>query len=282
MPAGTHVCALYSGPAELGRVRFGFLRRALREGDRCLCLVDRLEAARVLELATRQLNAEDAGDSRYLDVHRASDVCLRAGRFSVERTTSFLADGANRATEAGFPLLRVLVEMGWLLPQPQAVDDLLAYESAVDQAVERASAVVLCVYDLQCFGVEMLTEVLRSHETVLLDGTVLVNPHYQVGAGHDAATETGEAQPRPAGPEGPGAEGRREQATAGDPWDDLTGAELRIVAHVVDGLTNREIATLLVVSRHTVDAHLKHIYIKLGIHTRVELTVLALQHTAEG
>jgi len=29
---------------------------------------------------------------------------------------------------------------------------------------------------------------------------------------------------------------------------------------------------------HTVDAHLKHIYTKLDIHSRVELTVLALQH----
>jgi DNA-binding CsgD family transcriptional regulator len=27
-----------------------------------------------------------------------------------------------------------------------------------------------------------------------------------------------------------------------------------------------------------VDAHLKHMYVKLDIHSRVELTVLALQH----
>ena len=67
----------------------------------------------------------------------------------------------------------------------------------------------------------------------------------------------------------------------GDLWYALTDSELRVVAHVVDGLTNREIATLLAISRHTVDAHLKHIYIKLGIHTRVELTVLALQHSGE-
>jgi DNA-binding CsgD family transcriptional regulator len=33
------------------------------------------------------------------------------------------------------------------------------------------------------------------------------------------------------------------------------------------------------VSRHTVDAHLKHIYVKLDIHKRVELTVLALRHS---
>jgi DNA-binding CsgD family transcriptional regulator len=229
----------------------------------------------VLGRTTSQLSLEVAGDARYPDVRRASDVCLQGGRFSVDRTTSFLADGAVDAVEAGFPALRVVVEMGWLLPQPKAVDDLMLFESAVDEVVAQASAVVVCVFDLQRFGAGMLAKVLSSHETVLLDDTVLVNPHYQVGAGHPA-TEPDRAQPRPAG-----AQGRRQQATAGHPLVALTGSERRVVDLVVDGLTNREIAALLVVSRHTVDAHLKHIYLKLGIHTRVELTVLAL-HPVEG
>ncbi|WP_254185760.1 response regulator transcription factor [Nocardioides panacis] len=112
----------------------------------------------------------------------------------------------------------------------------------------------------------MLVAAIRAHETVLLDGTVLVSSHDQVGAGHGAAA---------------GVQAHREQAAAGDGWDALTVSELRIVAHVADGKTNRAIAKILVVSRHTVDAHLKHIYIKLDIHTRVELTALALQHPGE-
>ena len=43
-------------------------------------------------------------------------------------------------------------------------------------------------------------------------------------------------------------------------------------------MTNRSIAEELYLSRHTVDAHLKHVYHKLDIHSRVELAVLALQH----
>jgi DNA-binding CsgD family transcriptional regulator len=58
----------------------------------------------------------------------------------------------------------------------------------------------------------------------------------------------------------------------------LTDAELRIISHVSQGTTNRRVAEELSVSRHTVDAHLKHVYLKLDVHSRVELTVLALQH----
>jgi DNA-binding CsgD family transcriptional regulator len=123
----------------------------------------------------------------------------------------------------------------------------------------------MCVYDLPSLGVETLVAAIRTHETVFLDGTLLVRSHDPVGAGHGAA----------------GIQAHREQAAAGDGWDALTVSELRIVAHVADGKTNRAIATILVVSRHTVDAHLKHIYIKLDIHTRVELTALALQHPGE-
>ena len=61
-------------------------------------------------------------------------------------------------------------------------------------------------------------------------------------------------------------------------WASLTDAELRVVSWVAGGMTNRSIAEELHLSRHTVDAHLKHVYLKLDIHSRVELTVLAMQH----
>jgi DNA-binding CsgD family transcriptional regulator len=61
-------------------------------------------------------------------------------------------------------------------------------------------------------------------------------------------------------------------------WASLTHGELRVVSLVAQGMSNRSIADELYLSRHTIDAHLKHIYLKLDIHSRVELTVLALQH----
>jgi DNA-binding CsgD family transcriptional regulator len=54
-------------------------------------------------------------------------------------------------------------------------------------------------------------------------------------------------------------------------WDSLTEAELRVVGLAAEGLTNREIAERLFVSRRTVATHLEHVFQKLGFSTRVTL-----------
>ncbi len=57
------------------------------------------------------------------------------------------------------------------------------------------------------------------------------------------------------------------------PGGGLTAREREIAAHVATGLSNREIAARLFISKRTVDAHVEHIFGKLGISSRVQLTV---------
>jgi predicted ATPase/DNA-binding CsgD family transcriptional regulator len=53
----------------------------------------------------------------------------------------------------------------------------------------------------------------------------------------------------------------------------LTAREREIVVLVARGLSNRDIAARLVISRRTVDAHVNHIFAKLGLSSRVQLTI---------
>jgi DNA-binding CsgD family transcriptional regulator len=61
-------------------------------------------------------------------------------------------------------------------------------------------------------------------------------------------------------------------------WAALTTSELPVARLVAEGLTNREVAERLFVSPHTVNSHLRHVFSKLGINSRVELARLARDH----
>jgi ATP/maltotriose-dependent transcriptional regulator MalT len=73
---------------------------------------------------------------------------------------------------------------------------------------------------------------------------------------------------------------RTRVARASVGWESLTPAELRVTGLVADGLTNRKIAERLFLSPYTIATHLKHIFTKLDVSTRAELTRVATRHEA--
>ena len=58
----------------------------------------------------------------------------------------------------------------------------------------------------------------------------------------------------------------------------LTKRELEIVAAIVEGCTNRDIAQKFTLSEDTVKHHLTHIFDKLGVSNRLELAMFAVNH----
>jgi DNA-binding NarL/FixJ family response regulator len=61
----------------------------------------------------------------------------------------------------------------------------------------------------------------------------------------------------------------------GDHGESLTRREVEVLALMVKGHTNTQIAEHLSIAVGTVKNHLKNIYAKLGVHTRVEVLLLA-------
>jgi two-component system, NarL family, nitrate/nitrite response regulator NarL len=62
------------------------------------------------------------------------------------------------------------------------------------------------------------------------------------------------------------------------PAETLTRGELRVIAAVVEGATNRDVAAQLGISEQTVKNHLRHVFDKLGVSNRLELALFALHH----
>jgi len=62
-------------------------------------------------------------------------------------------------------------------------------------------------------------------------------------------------------------------------WESLTDAELNVARLAAAGYTNRGIADKLFVSPHTVNTHLRHVFDKLDVRSRVDLTRTAERHS---
>ena len=58
----------------------------------------------------------------------------------------------------------------------------------------------------------------------------------------------------------------------------LSRRELEVLRLVASGKSNREIASQLVISEHTVARHLQNIFAKLGVSSRTAATAFAFEH----
>jgi ATP/maltotriose-dependent transcriptional regulator MalT len=59
---------------------------------------------------------------------------------------------------------------------------------------------------------------------------------------------------------------------------ELTDRECEVLRLVASGMTNREVASALVISQHTVGRHLQNIFAKLGVSSRAAATAFAYEH----
>jgi DNA-binding CsgD family transcriptional regulator len=251
------VCGLYRGAAERDEILIRFIEAGLHGGDRCVAVIDQVSPREVIDRVHEGIGAEDLVALERLEVSKAAEGYLRSGRFSADYMIDFLTDRVASSARRGRPQVRAVAEMSWIRATSPVADRLYRYETALNNFTAQHPPILLCLYDLDLFDGTAVLALLRTHPKLLLGGIVLDNPH--------CANATSGRIPRQS-PDGP--------ATA--------PAERHVAGHVAEGLSNAATADVLFVSPHTVDAHLKHIYTKLGLHSRVQLTRLVLQHAARG
>ncbi|TQM84195.1 regulatory LuxR family protein [Saccharothrix saharensis] len=270
--------------------------------DRGLRLLVPLASTVVATVALHRGDTAAAAEHvrRYRADLAAGEAVLHSGQYDwVELLLAHARGGAEqvvelareRVGEAG-AVLRMLVEepgaAAWLVRQAVAAGDGGLAREVVAAAEELAAGnpgfevVKVAAGHARALlerDAERLAEVARRHR----------HPWAQANANEDLAAvlaEAGDAGRASAhavvasrifermGAEGEVKEVRKEE------WGVLSGAEREIARLVGVGLTNRQVAKQLFLSPHTVNYHLRGIFRKLGISSRVELARVA--HEQEG
>lgn len=175
---GDHVCVCYVGDDERDAILLPFLEAGLRDGDRCLAVVDVPEPATVLERLDPALDPAGCVAGRQLQLWGSAETYLRAGRFSSDWMAEFWAEQVRAAGLDGYELVRVVAEMSWLARTDLERRQLVEHEAWAHRFAAGQGMVLLSLYDLDVLGSGILIDLLRTHPRVLLGNLVLENPHY--------------------------------------------------------------------------------------------------------
>jgi MEDS: MEthanogen/methylotroph, DcmR Sensory domain len=182
---GDHVCAFHFGASERDQLVRMYLGAGMRAGDKCVGIVDGGDPAALRDsLWGEAIDGRTAGQ---LDVVRTDDAYLADGGFAKDEMLAFLGETVAAALGDGsFPHVRLVGEMSWVLRHPALAGELFDYESDVNEISGRHPQVLMCLYDLERFGADMLIDILRTHPKLLLGGLLIDNPNYLTPAEYRA------------------------------------------------------------------------------------------------
>jgi MEDS: MEthanogen/methylotroph, DcmR Sensory domain len=174
-----HACAFFNSADEGYRVLLPFIKDGFECGHKAVHVVNpgqrhdhlqRLTAAGIDTAATER--------SGQLEVRTNVDAYLREGRFDQDRMLDVFEKMSSGNDNGGYPLSRIVCQMDWAADQRSHIDNLVEFESRVNDVWQRHEDAVICVYDLAKFGGDTVIDIMRTHPMVIIGGILQPNPFY--------------------------------------------------------------------------------------------------------
>ncbi|CAN5274258.1 hypothetical protein BH23CHL9_BH23CHL9_14280 [soil metagenome] len=191
VPIPSHTCLFYYDDEEL-RAKLGFVRIGLETDDQAVVLFG---PARRLKQVLGYV-AQDLGRNVSDDLATGKIVLLDDidGESNADSLLAGIGGGLDELMARGVTLIRFLGFIGWQDPAWPDHEQLLAFESRVNQAAAQYPSVVLCTYRLTDVpGPLLIYGGIETHPLTIIGQTICENPHYVVRA--DQATAADAAPP---------------------------------------------------------------------------------------
>jgi hypothetical protein len=177
-----HICAFFNSTEEARRILLPFITEGLEIGDKALHTIDpKKHDEHIRWLSSSGIDVDAARNKEQLEILDWTDSHLRGGRFDKEWTLAFWQKAAQDAKSKGFPLVRFVSQMEWVLETDLNLDELLEYEAKANDAWIRQDGPVnpaICVYDLRKFRGDIVMDVMRTHPLVIVGGLLQENPFF--------------------------------------------------------------------------------------------------------
>ena len=107
-----------------------------------------------------------------------TEAYIRDGGFDQDRMLEAFEQLASGNSKGGFPLSRICCRMDWAVEDRSHVDELVEFESRVNDVRRRHDDAVICTYHLGKFGGDTVIDIMRTHPMVIIGGILESNPFF--------------------------------------------------------------------------------------------------------
>ena len=174
-----HVCAFFNSDEEEYRVLLPFIKEGFELGDKAVHVVNPDQHQDHLQrLAAAGIDAAAAQRSGQFELRTNTEAYLRDGRFDQDRMLEAFEQLASGNAPGGFPLSRICCRMDWAVADRSHIDDLIEFESRVNDVWRRHEDAVICTYHLSKFGGDTVIDIMRTHPMIIIGGILQQNPFF--------------------------------------------------------------------------------------------------------
>jgi hypothetical protein len=174
-----HVCAFFNSDEEEYRVLLPFIKDGFECGDKAVHVVNPDQHRDHLQrLVAAGIDPAAAEQSGQFELRTNTETYLQDGRFDQDRMLEAFEQLASGNARGGFPLSRIVCRMDWAAEGRSHVDNLIEFESRVNDVWRRHDDAVICTYHLGKFGGDTVIDIMRTHPMVIIGGILLQNPFF--------------------------------------------------------------------------------------------------------
>ncbi len=174
-----HVCAFFNNDEEEYRVLLPFIKDGLKSGDKAVHVLNPEQRQDHLQRLTEAgIDPAAAQHCGQLELRVNTEVYLPDGRFNQDRMLQVFERLASGNAEGGFPLSRICCRMDWAVEERSHVDDVIEFESRVNEVWRHHDDAVICTYHLGKFGGDAVIDIMRTHPLVIVGGILQQNPFF--------------------------------------------------------------------------------------------------------
>jgi hypothetical protein len=174
-----HVCAFFNTDEEEYRVLLPFIKDGFECGDKAVHIVSPDQRRDHLQrLAAVGIDPAAAQQTGQFELRTDAETYLRDGHFHQDRMLEVFEQLAGGNAKGGFRLSRIVCHMDWAAEGRSHIDDLVEFESRVNDVWRRHDDAVVCVYDLAKFGGGTVVDIMRTHPMIIIGGILQQNPFF--------------------------------------------------------------------------------------------------------